>query len=186
MAITRAEILLHPARMRVLQVVSATGPCTARQIADVLDDIPGTSLYRHLGLLVEAGLLDVVSERPVRGAVEKTYDLPQAASLLTPESRDASAEEHFRAFLSFVAGQLSSFSKYLESEVPDLHRDGVTYQTMPVYLSDEEHTQLLAQLRAILHEVVSHPPSSGRRLRHISVASLLDVEGLGRDDIDEH
>lgn len=127
MAITRAEILLHPVRMRGLRVSSATGPCTVRQIADVLADIPGTSLYWHLGRLVEAGLLEVVSERPVRGAVEKTCDLPQTAGLLTPELRDASAEEHFRAFLGFVAGQVSSFSVYLESDAPDLRRDGVTY-----------------------------------------------------------
>jgi predicted ArsR family transcriptional regulator len=171
--------------MRVLRVVSATGPCTARQIADVLADIPGTSLYRHLGRLVEAGLLEVVSERPVRGAVEKTYDLPQTAGLLTPESRDASAEEHFRAFLSFVAGQLSSFSKYLESDAPDLRRDGVTYQTTPLHLSDEEHEALLTQLRDILHDAIARPPSPDRRLRHISVAAMLDVEGLGREDTDE-
>lgn len=185
MSITRAEILLHPVRMRLLQVVSAAGPCTARQIADVLDDIPATSLYRHLGRLVEAGMLHVVSERPVRGAVEKTYDLPRAAARLSPEESDASAEAHFRSFLSFVAGQLSAFSQYLEEGVPDFRGDGVVYETTPLYLSDEEHEVLLQQLRELLQGPVSNLPSPERRLRLVSLAALPASDDLGHDDTDE-
>ncbi|MFT4976038.1 MAG: DNA-binding transcriptional ArsR family regulator [Myxococcota bacterium] len=185
MSITRAEILLHPVRMRLLQVVSASGPCTARQVADVLDDIPATSLYRHLGRLVEAGLLDVVAERPVRGAVEKTYDLPRDTALLSPESADAPAEVHFRAFLSFVAGQLSTFSQYLEGEAPDLRADGVAYQSTPLYLSDDEHTALLQQLREVIGQAMANPPTAERTLRLLSVAMLPAGDDLSREDTDE-
>ena len=184
MSITRAEILLHPIRMRLLQVVSAAGPCTARQIADVLDDIPTTSLYRHLGRLVEARLLDVVAERQVRGAVEKTYDLPRSGALLSPEGSDAPSEAHFRAFLSFIAGQLSTFSRYLEQGVPNLVEDGVVYQTTPLYLSDEEHEALLGDLRAVIQDAVTNPPAPDRRLRLLSVSALAGDE-LAAEDTDE-
>jgi len=170
--------------MRLLQVISATGPCTARQIADVLDDIPTTSLYRHLGRLVEARLLDVVSERQVRGAVEKTYDLPRAGALLSPEQADAPSGAHFRSFLSFIAGQLSTFSRYLDQGVPDLVGDGVVYQTTPLYLSDEEHAALLAQLREVIQAAVANPASPERRLRLLSVAALAGDE-LTAEDTDE-
>jgi len=70
MSITRAEVLLHPVRMRILQVLSSGGPCTTRQIADALDDVPTPTLYPHPSRLLEAGLSDVVDERPERGATE--------------------------------------------------------------------------------------------------------------------
>ena len=181
MSITRAEILLHPVRMRILQVVSGVGPCTARQIADVLDDIPTASLYRHLGHLVEAGVLAVTDERPVRGSVEKTYDLPSGALLSPEESQDASAEVHFRSFLGFAAGQLANLSRYLEQGVPDLAADGVTYQTFPLHLSDAEYAALLDQLRELLRRALAQSPGAGRRLRLVSLSAMPAVDDPAED-----
>ncbi len=177
---SRAEILLHPVRMRIVQVISAsTGPSTARQLADALPDVPPATLYRHLGLLVEAGMLDVVEVRPVRGASEKLYALPDIDGPLL--RRDATAEEHFRAFLSHVAGQLSSFSRYLEQGAPDPHSDGITYHTTALHLSDDEHTALLTQLEALLGDA-AHPPAPGRRLRLITVQSMLAMDEPSGDE----
>ncbi|MCI2974699.1 MAG: hypothetical protein MP439_01290 [Ferrimicrobium sp.] len=45
---------------------------TTAQIASELSDIPMGSLYRHVAILVKAGVLQVVAECRRRGAVERT------------------------------------------------------------------------------------------------------------------
>jgi len=60
--------------------------------------VPPTSLYRHLGHLIDAGVLDVVSERRVRGTVERTY-VARAAPSVSPDDR----EEIERQTLSYLA-----------------------------------------------------------------------------------
>ena len=163
----RDDALLHPVRIRIVQILSSDGPCTARQLDDALSDVPLTSLYRHLGRLVEAGLLDVIRERPVRGSVEKTYAL--AATAEPPQARpDATAEEHFRSFLATIAMQLSSVSRYLDRGAPDLQHDGVTWQVSTAWLSDDE----LAALQETVQAALSHPAAPERRLRLIALSSL--------------
>ncbi len=158
---------MHPVRMRIVQILASGGPCTARQIDDALSDVPQTSLYRHLGRLVEVGLVDVISERPVRGSVEKTYALAASTTPLKTAA-DATAETHFRDFLSVVAAQLSSVSRYLDQGAPDLAADGVSWTATPAWLSDDE----LAELRELVAELLSRPPAPDRRLRLIALSTL--------------
>ena len=164
----RDEALLHPVRMRIVQILASSGPCTARLIDEALSDVPQTTLYRHLGRLVEVGLLDVISERPVRGSVEKTYALAGSTDSPTQTAADATAEDHFRAFLSVVAVQLGSVSRYLDQGAQDLVRDGVTWQAAPAWLSDDE----LAELQVIFRDALSRPASPNRRLRLIALSTL--------------
>jgi Helix-turn-helix domain len=57
---------------------------TTTPLAAELDDVPAGSLYRHVALLTRAGLLHVVAEHRIRGTVERTYALRQAAAGVRP------------------------------------------------------------------------------------------------------
>ena len=72
------------------------------------------SLYRHVALLTRAGLLHVVAEHRIRGAIERTYALRLAAARVQPgEAAAMTPEEHSRAFMAYVAGLLADFDRYL-------------------------------------------------------------------------
>ncbi|HYT79398.1 MAG TPA: helix-turn-helix domain-containing protein, partial [Actinomycetota bacterium] len=71
----RADLLLHPVRLRILKAFLGDRALTTSQLAAELDDVPAGSLYRHVALLTKAGILQVVAERRIRGAVERTYTL---------------------------------------------------------------------------------------------------------------
>jgi hypothetical protein len=75
-----ADLILHPVRPRVLQAFLGRGQLTTADLRDQLPDVPTATLYRQFATLVRAGILKVVQERGVRGAVERTYalDLPRA------------------------------------------------------------------------------------------------------------
>ena len=80
-----ADLLLHPVRLRIVKAFLGERALTTGQLAEELEDVPSGSLYRHVALLVKAGVLQVVAERRVRGAVERTYMLRLFADLVRPE-----------------------------------------------------------------------------------------------------
>jgi DNA-binding transcriptional ArsR family regulator len=165
-ATSRADLILHPVRMRLL-VALARRQLTAGQLTELLPDVPQATLYHHLGLLTRAGLLHVVSERPVRGTVEKRYALADDTALLSPaDLAHASREDHLRYFTLFVATLLADFARYLQQDAPlDFVADGVGYHETPFYLSDEEFAQAAAAVNQALLPFLGHQPAPMRRRR---------------------
>jgi DNA-binding transcriptional ArsR family regulator len=168
-ATSRADLILHPVRMRLL-VALARRQLTAGQLSARLPDVPQATLYHHLGLLTRAGLLHVVSERPVRGTLEKRYaladDTDDTALLSPADLAHASREDHLRYFTLFVATLLADFARYLQQDVPlDFVADGVGYHETPFYLSDEEFAQAAAAINHALRPFLGHQPAPHRRRR---------------------
>ena len=94
-----ADLLLHPVRLRIVKAFLGERALTTSQLAEELKDVPSGSLYRHVALLVKAGVLQVVAERRVRGAVERTYMLRLFAARIGPgEAGAMTAERHGQAF----------------------------------------------------------------------------------------
>src|SRR6266571_709728 len=109
-----ADLLLHPVRLRIVQAFLGDRALTTSALAAELADVPTTSLYRHVARLVDAGVLAVVAERRVRGAVERTYVLRASAALITPDQvATMSADDLRQAFMAFVAGLLGDVDRYL-------------------------------------------------------------------------
>ena len=120
-----ADLLLHPIRMRIIKAFLGDRALTTSQLAAELDDVPSGSVYRHVALLTNAGVLQVVAERRVRGAVERTYTLRLFAARIGPGEAEAmSADEHAQAFMAYVAGMLADADRYLAAGKPDPARDG--------------------------------------------------------------
>jgi Helix-turn-helix domain len=108
-----ADLLLHPVRLRIVKAFLGDRALTTGQLAAELDDVPAGSLYRHVALLTSAGVLQVVAERRVRGAVERTYTLRQFAARISPvEAAAMTAEEHAQAFIVYVAGMLADADRH--------------------------------------------------------------------------
>lgn len=102
--------------MRELKVEAFLGDraLTTTELRSELPDVPVASLYRHVALLVNAGVLAVVAERRVRGALERTYVLRVAAANIGPnELAEMTPDDHRHTFMAFVAGLLRDFDRYL-------------------------------------------------------------------------
>jgi hypothetical protein len=97
--VTSAELLLHPVRLRIVQAFLGDRALTTAQLRAELSDVPAASVYRQVARLVEAGVLSVVAERRVRGAVERTYVMRAAAARISAgELAKMSPDEHRQAF----------------------------------------------------------------------------------------
>ena len=168
-----ADLLLHPVRLRIVQAFLGDRALTTSQLAAELSDVPAASLYRHVARLVDAGVLAVVAERRVRGALERTYELRLDATAIGPdELASMTADEHRQAFVAFVAGLLGDFDRYLARGDIDFQRDGAGYRLGAFWLDDAEYEQLLAELNQVLLARLPNQPRPGRRRRLIGSVLL--------------
>jgi Helix-turn-helix domain len=168
-----ADLLLHPVRLRIVQAFLGDRALTTSALAAELADVPAASLYRHVARLVSAGVLAVVAERRVRGAVERTYVLRvSAATIGLDEVSAMSAEDHRQAFLGFVAGLLGDFDRYLARDDRDFLRDGVGYRLAAFWLDDAEYAELMRDLARVLQPRAASPPGPGRRRRILGYVLL--------------
>lgn len=164
-----ADLVLHPVRLRIVKAFLPDRALTTSELLAELADVPAGSLYRHVARLTEAGILQVVAERRVRGAVERTYTLRLLASQIGPaEVAEWSAEDHARAFAVFVAGLMADFDHYLDAGTPDVVRDGLSFGTAAMWLSDEEYRHLLRDIAVLLQPRLANVPAAGRRRRLVS------------------
>ncbi|MEU0492285.1 helix-turn-helix domain-containing protein [Nocardiopsis changdeensis] len=170
-----ADVLLHPVRLRVVQSLFDSDPLTTAQLRDRLPDIPPATLYRHIAVLVEAGVLEVVEERRVRGAVERGYRLSRGRVEVDPEARAAmTADDHRRAFTAFAASLMADFDRYLDHEDADPVRDGVAYRQAAAWLTDEELADLVARIGELVLAAAGRGPGGGRRRRVLSYLAVPD------------
>lgn len=177
MASTRADVLLHPLRLRIMQAFIGGEHRTTAELAQVLDDVPQASLYRHIAVLANAGVLQVVEERRVKGAMERVYALRQQGVVLTAdELAGASPDDHLRYFVTFAGTLIGDFSRYLSRPQIDLEADGVGYRTVGLHLDDEEFAEFVRRLRELEREMAARRPRSGRRRRLFATVLLPDDE----------
>ncbi len=176
MGASRADLIMHPVRVRLLSTL-ARRHLTARQLSELLPDVPQATLYHHLGILTRANLLRVVSERQVRGTVEKLYALADDSAVLgQAELANASREDHLRYFSVFIASVLGDFARYIQQDAPiDPHADGIGYRQTPFYLSDDEFAQAAADVSQALAPYFDNQPSPQRRRRLLAMIVMPDV-----------
>lgn len=161
-----ADLLLHPVRLRIVKAFLGDRALTTAQLAAELEDVPPGSLYRHVTLLTRAGVLQVVAERRLRGAVERTYNLRlYAARIGTDEAKAMTPDEHAQAFMVYIAGLLADFDRYLASGTLDPVRDGADYRVGAMWLTDAELVDFLNDFAAIAQPRLANAPRKGRRRR---------------------
>jgi DNA-binding transcriptional ArsR family regulator len=160
----KTNLVLHPVRLRILSELAGKQLST-RQLAQALPDISQASLYRHIGLLVDNQIMEVVSERVVNGATERTYAITQAGIRLTPDDlHGLSPQEHVRLFTTYAGTLIESFAEGLKDRNPDdALRDGLSYNRVTIHLSDEEVIQFRAELMAVIERAWSNQPAPDRK-----------------------
>jgi Helix-turn-helix domain len=178
--VASADLLLHPVRLRIVQAFLGERALTTGQLREELPDVPAGSLYRHVARLVDGGVLAVVAERRVRGAVERTYVLRASrARIGVNEIAAMSREEHRQAFLAFLAGLIGDFDRYLAREEIDPLRDGASYNLAGLWLDDAEFAEFVRDLMTVVQPRAANAPKPGRRRRILATVLLPGEEAPG-------
>ncbi|MFJ8825421.1 helix-turn-helix domain-containing protein [Streptomyces sp. NPDC102467] len=176
-----ANLLLHPVRLRILQTMLGVGELTTAQLRDRLPDVPAASMYRHVATLAQAGIIEVVRERPVRGTVERSYRVRQEQALVDDDARATmTKDDHRNAFAVFSGALMSDFERYLARDDAEPAREGVLYRQGAVWATDDEFAALVQQLEAVIARHAHTEPADGRT-RHIISMVLHPDKAAGTD-----
>lgn len=161
------DILLNPARTRIIQyfILHETG--TAAEIGDCLPDISKASLYRHLKKMTGCGLLSVVKENKIRGTVEKVYALSRAPML---REGDGDVKQMFYHSLFTL---LQDFEHYFRREDADPMRDMLSVTTAILAMSDDEYAEMSREFSGVYQKYLQNKPGENRKLRRITFISSL-------------
>ncbi|TFG61132.1 MAG: ArsR family transcriptional regulator [Spirochaetales bacterium] len=182
----KPDLIFHPVRMRIIAAVSGQ-KMTAKDIAELLPDVPQTTLYRHLNILAESGIIEVAELNQIRGTVEKVYIMPQPPSLRPEDLRGMKKSDYERAFRIFLSSFIADMKRYLDTkpDTGDLNvlADGVEIDKGELYLSDGEFGAMNSNLQSLMLKAAKNKPASGRRRRVFSYLFLPvpDVRD-GRDE----
>ncbi|MFC0004579.1 helix-turn-helix domain-containing protein [Micromonospora siamensis] len=168
-----ADLLLHPVRLRIVQAFLGGRTLTTGELREALPDVPAATLYRQVATLAAHDVLRTVGERRVRGAVERTYRLHEAAASVDADAAASmSPEEHRRAFRTFVAQLLADFDGYLDAGGGDLGRDLGGYRQNAFHVTDDELTEFLTRFRALFAEYAALGPGPDRVRRLLTTVLL--------------
>ncbi len=159
------DALLHPLRSRIVDVLDGR-PGTIAEIARRLGGDSGrpvatTTLYRHVGVLVDCGLIKVVEMRPTEGAPTAVYGLDYETSILDPKSVD-----HERMMRLVAMVQASTRRRFqaiaVDAEAPlPLGRLATFNKTL--HLTDEQVRALKSLIvEFTAHHVADAPPPGTR------------------------
>jgi predicted transcriptional regulator len=171
--VASAELLLHPVRLRIVQALLGDRALTTGELAAELADVPAATLYRQVARLADAGVLQVVAERPVRGGVQRTYVLRASAALITADQVSAMSPDELRqAFMAFVAGLLGDVDRYLARGDVDPIRDGASFRLAGLWLDDAEYAAVLQDLVRVLQPAAANAPRPGRKRRILATVLL--------------
>ncbi len=167
----KANLILHPVRLRILTAVS-NYRMTASEISDAMPEIPLTTLYRHINVLMEGGLLTIVEERQVRGTVERLYALTAPPSLTADDLTGMSREECEQAFTIYLSTLMSDAQRYLESKTGSSGinplEDGVHISKVQLFLTDNEFNELNSKMMGLMLDAAKNQPADGRFRRMFS------------------
>lgn len=168
------EIMLHPVRMRIIQDLAVREAATVTELCARISDVPRTTIYRHIRLLIEHQIIQVLSEKKIRGSLERTLALNVPA--LT--SRNTAAEGAKNAF-GFLMTLYGRFHRYYLEPGADPGQDRIFMVNRVLMMDDPEFEAFMREFGDLLARY-DNAPQAGRRMRDLSIVSA-PVKEQGED-----
>ncbi len=110
--------LAHPLRHRVLGLLT-NAPYTNKQLADLLQVSP-PRLHFHVQELLAAGLIEIVSQQPKGGVIEKYYRAVARVVRLAPETKETARDQELvESTLEALRQEYIRASTFFQGSLPE-------------------------------------------------------------------
>lgn len=178
----KADLILHPARARIIQAL-AQNQLTIQELSEQIEELPKSSIYRHMRALLKGGIVRVAGSRPVKGTPENFYQLAQPPHLDQRDVEGFSPAENQRYFAMFVASQLQEFASYVQSGLHiNFEKDFSGYSQALFWANAEELEQLMRGLQALIAPLAANLPGEDRHQHKIAFITHPFVKGEPNHD----
>lgn len=184
-SISKTKALLHPIRSQIIVALNDR-PLTPRELASLMEEVPLGTIYRHINILHDAGVVKIARERRVHGTVERQFALVEAASFLDNADREKlTAEDITGLVTNLTAVVQSTFHRYVrDAQLPPSEGE-VAFVVKSLYLTPEEYAHFRQEVIALLAKAGRQPaPQYARRM--IGIFSAPDPDPLLSKGTDEN
>lgn len=136
----KAEVLMHPVRMKILQALNKEEGLSTLEMITVIKDVPQATLYRHIQILVDENIIKIVKERKVRSVTEKYYALNEGAAKLSKEDWTQLTIKQKLNYVSYYQlALLSQYQNYLTSlDEKESTADFATFSFLDLSLTNDQ------------------------------------------------
>lgn len=165
-----SKIILNPIRMRIIQQFSNRESITANELCEKINDVPRTTIYRHINTLIDNNILSIESEKKIRGSVQRTLVLNIRE--IKNQNNIENADQNTFAFLMST---YSKFHNYFNNENANPIKDKLLLNNTVLMMSDSEFDQFLKELSELILKY-NFDFSEVRKARDISIISAPTIK----------
>lgn len=167
MSQSKADIILHPVRMKIIQYL-AKGTATGYEIVTGLPKIPQATLYRHLNILNKENIIEVIEEKQIRGAVEKTYSLQKdGARINAGDFMKMTEDEQMQLLTTLYFDLLNKTEDYIKSE-NTIKKDPFGFNQLELHLTEDEFHNMQHDLIDVYKKYNARKTTKGQRTIHMT------------------
>ncbi len=159
--------LMNPIRIRIVQYLTMHDSVTSASLQTYLADVPRATLYRHIGTLIDRGVITVAGEKKVGIGQERILVLNDEAFAEAKFLADPSAH-----IMGFLMGLYAQYEEYFSGEEADPYEDRLFFQVAPMKLTNERFDEFMAEMNALLGR---YSRDSEGKLRNIALLSAPDA-----------
>ena len=145
------ELLAHPLRLRLLHA-ARRGALSIAEFRAAIPEASKATLYRQILILTRAGLLEVASQRRVRGQTERSYRLREIAEQTGADPRPGRGRLQHAVLLATAVAALVVEFETVSGREPRGTSAGATSSTA-MTLSEQE----LRALRQLIDRLAPEP-----------------------------
>ncbi|MEK4626973.1 MAG: transcriptional regulator [Solibacillus sp.] len=150
----KVEILMHPVRIKICQALlrNKEEGLTPLEMVKILKDVPQATLYRHIQVMVDSGIVSVVSEKKVKSVSEKYYALNEDEIRIDGEEWGRVSIEEKLDYISYYQLLLmTQYQSYLENlEQQNGKEDRSTFSVVDLKIDEEQFRQFQNELNELM------------------------------------
>ncbi|MFJ8261065.1 helix-turn-helix domain-containing protein [Rummeliibacillus sp. NPDC094406] len=150
----KAEILMHPVRLKIAQALMRNKEkgLTPLEMVKIIKDVPQATLYRHIQVLHDAGVIKIIKEKKVRSVSEKYYTLnEEAARLNSEELKKSSDEEKLNYVSNYQLTLLTQYQSYLSTlKQKNCTEDRSTFSLVELKLGEQDFENFQQDLNDLM------------------------------------
>lgn len=179
--LNKVEVLMHPVRMKICLALmrhKETG-LTPLEMVKVIKDVPQATLYRHIQIMSEANVIQVIKEKKVKSVSEKYYALNETEAKFNENQwKEISTKKKLDYISYYQFLLLSKYQSYLETlEEQKGTKDGATFSIVEMKLDDEEFTHFQDELNELMtkyYNVGNNREEKGTSTRTVGITIIPD------------
>jgi len=167
------DLVFHPVRIRVLTTLSGR-QMTTKELAKELPEVSQPSLYRHIGLLIDAKMIKVVKEERIRGSVLRYLEVNTATDMKL-DLKTVPIEHRIEYFARYLLLMLQTYTKTLRSGKVDPATTPMPFLGVPLNLTDEELREVFQLVAGFVQERMDVMETDDRRRFFMSFMAIPEV-----------